>query len=82
MSPLKDGSEKHGNKTKGICLSYRGHPQKQALNVDESSPSHPQKGRVSVDEILQQARVIHKKRVPADTSYREAMTKETPGGME
>ena len=28
------------------------------------------------------ARVIHKKKDPADTSYREAMTKETPGGME
>ena len=31
---------------------------------------------------FKQARVIHKKRVPADTSYREAMTKETLGGME
>ena len=38
MSPLKDGSEKHGNITKGIYLSYRGHPQKQAPRVDDLHP--------------------------------------------
>ena len=36
MSPFKDGSEKHGNKTKGICHSERGHPRKQAFCVDDS----------------------------------------------